>query len=113
MSRDVLYLVPSESEARNEQQASSSEPATRHRNESNASTASIDDNEHIDEGAEENIRPIIKEKVYYAAKDGLPIALTSLLSGVECDITRNAYINQVRKQNYHSLFLASYFPSSE
>lgn len=39
--------------------------------------------------------PFIKEKVYYAAKDGLSIALLALLSGVKSEAARNAIINQV------------------
>lgn len=100
MSRDVFYMVSSESDGRNDQQAAAtSEPINnRQRDESNAGTTAdlADQNENIEaNGAEERIRPLIKERVYYAAKDGLPIALTSLLSSVESETTKNAYINQV------------------
>lgn len=44
---------------------------------------------------EDSIRPFIKDSVYYAAKDGLSIALFALLSGVQNDATKNAIINQV------------------
>lgn len=43
----------------------------------------------------DNIRPFIKDSVYYAAKDGLSIALFALLSSVESMATKNAIINQV------------------
>lgn len=98
MSRDVFYMVSSESDGRNDQQAATSEPiSNRQRDEANEGTAAsnADHNDNIETSAEECVRPIIKEKVYYAAKDGLPIALTSLLSSVESETTKNAYINQV------------------
>lgn len=100
MSRDVFYMVSSESDGRNDQQAAAtSEPINnRQRDESNAGTTAdlAEQNENIETNdAEERIRPLIKERVYYAAKDGLPIALTSLLSSVESETTKNAYINQV------------------
>lgn len=98
MSRDVFYIVPSsESDGRNDQQSATREGINnRHRNGTDAGAADTEHNEHTENSAEERIRPIIKERVYYAAKDGLPIALTSLLSSVESETTRNAYINQVR-----------------
>lgn len=43
----------------------------------------------------DNIRPFIKDSVYYAAKDGLSIALFALLSSVESMALKNAIINQV------------------
>lgn len=43
----------------------------------------------------DNIRPFIKDSVYYAAKDGLSIALFALLSSVDSMATKNAIINQV------------------
>lgn len=112
MSRDVFYVVPSESDGRNDQQqqqqqqqgaaaasaAATSEPINnRQRDESNSSTVDDDTDQYesIEGSGEERVRPLIKERVYYAAKDGLPIALTSLLSNVESDATKNAYINQV------------------
>lgn len=96
MSRDVFYIVPSESDGRNDQQAASNEShSSRQRDESNAGSVDTDHNENIEHCAEERIRPFVKERVYYAAKDGLPIALTSLLSSVESEATKNAYINQV------------------
>lgn len=44
---------------------------------------------------EEDVRPFIKDSVYFAAKDGLSIALYSLLSNVQSESARNAIINQV------------------
>lgn len=96
MSRDVFYIVPSESDGRNDQQAATREPNNnRHGDDAEAGSSDTDQNEQNEDSAEESIRPIIKERVYYAAKDGLPIALTSLLSNVDNEVTRNAYINQV------------------
>lgn len=95
MSRDVFYMVSSESDGRNDQQAANSEPInSRERDGTNAISADSDQNIDPD-SSEERVRPFIKERVYYAAKDGLPIALTSLLSSVESESTRNTYINQV------------------
>lgn len=97
MSRDVFYIVPSDSDGRNDQQAATNEQNSqnRHSDESNTSSANTDHNDNIESSSEECVRPFIKERVYYAAKDGLPIALTSLLSSVESEATKNAYINQV------------------
>lgn len=96
MSRDVFYMVSSESDGRNDQQAATSEPINRQRDGTNATSGDTDHNQNIEPNSgEERVRPFIKERVYYAAKDGLPIALTSLLSSVESEATRNAYINQV------------------
>lgn len=97
MSRDVFYIVPSESDGRNNQHEATREPVnSRHGDDTDADNVNADDqNEQTDNSVEEDIRPYIKDKVYYAAKDGLPIALTSLLSSVENEATRNAYINQV------------------
>lgn len=89
MSRDIFYLAPSESDARNDQQASNDRVTVDQLDGSNAS------NIEIETDSEEMIRPNIKERVYYAAKDGLPIALLSLLSNGENEATKNAYINQV------------------
>lgn len=112
MSRDVFYMVSSESDGRNDQQAATSEPINnRQRDEANAgTTANADHNENIETSAEERVRPIIKEKVYYAAKDGLPIALTSLLSSIESETTKNAYINQVSLINTNIFNTMSYIP---
>lgn len=121
MSRDVFYIVPSDSDGRNDQQAATNEPNShRHRDESNSSTTDTDHNDNIESSGEERVRPFIKERVYYAAKDGLPIALTSLLSNVESEVTKNAYINQVswnqfrlhfcyplRTSEYNHIFIAS------
>lgn len=97
MSRDVFYMVSSESDGRNDQQAANSEPInSRDRDGTNANSTDTDHNQTIEpDSSEERVRPFIKERVYYAAKDGLPIALTSLLSSVESEATRNTYINQV------------------
>lgn len=112
MSRDVFYVVPSESDGRNDQQqqqqhqqgaaaasaAAASEPINnRQRDESISGTVDNDTDQYesIESSGEDCVRPLIKERVYYAAKDGLPIALTSLLSSVESEATKNAYINQV------------------
>ncbi|XP_055311305.1 protein fem-1 homolog B isoform X3 [Sitodiplosis mosellana] len=103
MSRDVYYMVSSESDGRNDQQAASREPINnRQRDEANAGTANADHNENIETSTEERVRPFIKERVYYAAKDGLPIALTSLLSSVESETTKNAYINQIVEEDGQS-----------
>lgn len=95
MSRDVFYMVSSESDGRNDQQAAHSEPINnRSRDEASADTA--DHNQNIEQiSGEENVSPFVKERVYLSAKDGLPIALTSTLAGVENEAIRNAYINQV------------------
>lgn len=101
MSRDVFYLVPSESDGRQEQQqqaATTSERVNAERtHEANATNPDIDRIEPIDTQSQEPpmIQPLLKERVYFAAKDGLPIALLSLLSNIESDALKNAYINQV------------------
>lgn len=46
----------------------------------------------------DNVRPFIRDSIYYAAKDGLSINLCSLLSNIENDDTKNAIINQVSDQ---------------
>lgn len=113
MSRDVFYMVSSENDGRNDQQAATSEPINnRHRDEANAGTANADHNENIETNDEECVRPFIKERVYYAAKDGLPIALTSLLSNVESEITKNAYINQVNLIKCNIEYII-YFPHAK
>lgn len=43
----------------------------------------------------DNVRPFIRDSIYYAAKDGLSINLCSLLSNIKNDDTKNAIINQV------------------
>lgn len=43
----------------------------------------------------ENVRPFIRDSIYFAAKDGLSINLCSLLSNIKNDDTKNAIINQV------------------
>lgn len=127
MSRDVFYVVPSESDGRNDQQqqqqqhhhqhhhhhhqqgavsaaaATTSEPINNQQHDESNSSAvdnDTDQNDSLDSSGEERVRPLIKERVYYAAKDGLPIALTSLLSNVESEATKNAYINQVNKSSF-------------
>lgn len=98
MSRDVFYLVPSESDGRNEQQqqATTSERVHDERTiETDASDGDTDRIDNIENTSEELIQPLLKERVYYAAKDGLPIALLGLLSNIENDTIRNAYINEV------------------
>lgn len=100
MSRDFYYLVPSESDGRNDQQQQQQQQdlqqphqhQQQQYDESNASTTANDDESVDDDSAR---IPFIKERVYFAAKDGLPIALLSLLSSVENEATKNAYINQV------------------
>lgn len=47
----------------------------------------------ISDGIE--VRSLVKESVYYAAKDGLSIALYALLSNIQNEATKNAIINQV------------------
>lgn len=41
------------------------------------------------------VRSLVKESVYYAAKDGLSIALYALLSNIQNEATKNNIINQV------------------
>lgn len=123
MSRDVFYMVPSENDGRNDQQAAAAAVAAaatsesinnRQRDESNESIAvDTDYNHNIEDrggsgsSGEERVRPFIKERIYYAAKDGLPLALTSLLSSVESETTKNSYINQVNLKNNHESSLCA------
>lgn len=51
---------------------------------------------------DENI-PFLRDRVYYAAKDGLAIAMFDLLSNVKDDDTRNAIINQVNWQSVQNV----------
>lgn len=108
MSRDVFYLVPSESDGRQEQQqqATTSERVNAERTHE-ANATDIDRIEPIDIQSQEPpiIQPLLKERVYFAAKDGLPIALLSLLSN-ESDALKNAYINQVSHGRFVSFLLS-------
>lgn len=71
---------------------------------------SDEDQESVDDinanmiGAE-TVRPFIRDSVYYAAKDGLPLNLSSLLSQIDDVDTRNAIINQVSKPAIEVIFL--------
>lgn len=56
---------------------------------------SNDTGNEIDNQIDEEDRPFLRERVYYAAKDGLPIAMYALLNNVKDDETKNAIINQV------------------
>lgn len=51
---------------------------------------------------DDDARPFLKDRVYYAAKDGLSIAMYALLNGAKDEETKNAIINQVR--NYSITF---------
>lgn len=111
MSRDVFYLVPSENDGRNEQQATTSERVNDNNErsiDSNEMTNGSDggpldrDDDSDDHLSSSNIgmlQPLLKENVYHAAKDGLPIALLSALSNVDSEVTKNAYINEVSVQS--------------
>ncbi len=57
---------------------------------------SNDTGNDIDNQLDEEDRPFLRDRVYYAAKDGLPIAMYALLNNVKDDETKNAIINQVR-----------------
>lgn len=98
MSRDIFYLAPSESDGGSEQQPQQQQQAATNdrvnveQQPANASASNIE----VDTDADEAMSQSIKERVYYAAKDGLPLALQSLLSNEKSDATKNAYINQVR-----------------
>lgn len=116
MSRDIFYLVPSESDGRQDQQpqqATTSERVNTERtHEANATNPDIDRMEPIDIQSQEPpiIQPLLKERVYFAAKDGLPIALLSLLSNIESDALKNAYINQVSHRVWAG-FILHFLPS--
>lgn len=43
----------------------------------------------------EDVKPFIKDRVYYAAKDGLAVALYSLLRELPMQSARNDIINEV------------------
>lgn len=93
MSRDVLYVAPSESDGRSEQQAITNERASdAHERQPVSVNASSSD---MDSDTEEAMSQSIRDRVYYAAKDGLPLALQSLLSNEKNEAVKNAYINQV------------------
>lgn len=53
----------------------------------------LSDEDTISDGVK--VRPLVKESVYYAARDGLSIALYALLSNIPNEVTKNAIINQV------------------
>lgn len=57
---------------------------------------SYDTGNEVDSQIGEEERLHLKDRVYYAAKDGLAIAMYDLLSIVKDDETKNAIINQVR-----------------
>lgn len=48
-----------------------------------------------DDMDDDSVRPFIKDSVFFAAKDGLSIALFALLSSVDSAAKKNAIINQV------------------
>lgn len=92
MSRDVLYIAPSESDGHSEQQATTHERA----NDADRQPANVNaSRSDMDSDAEEAMSQSIRDRVYYAAKDGLPLALQSLLSNEKNEAVKNAYINQV------------------
>lgn len=57
---------------------------------------SYDNGNEVDNQLDEDDRPFLRDRVYYAAKDGLPIALCALFGNVKDEDTKNAIINQVR-----------------
>lgn len=56
-------------------------------------------NDEVDSQIEEADRPFLRDRVYYAAKDGLSIAMFALLNNVKGEDTKNFIINQVRQTN--------------
>ncbi|XP_037038800.1 protein fem-1 homolog B isoform X1 [Bradysia coprophila] len=55
---------------------------------------SNDTGNDVDSQLDEEDRPFLRDRVYYAAKDGLSIAMFALLNNVKDDETKNAIINQ-------------------
>lgn len=53
--------------------------------------------------AEDDDRPFLKSNVYFAAKDGLALAMYALLSSVDDEKIKNSIINEVRN-NISALF---------
>lgn len=100
MSRDIFYLAPSESDGGSEQQQPQQQPQQQQ--------AATNDRVNVERQpayVDEAMSQSIKERVYYAAKDGLPLALQSLLSNEKSDATKNAYINQVRQHFFFEIIL--------
>lgn len=50
---------------------------------------------------QDDVRPLVKDNLYYAAKDGLSIVLYSLLAQVKSESARNVIINQVGVFQYY------------
>lgn len=57
---------------------------------------SYDTANDMDNQLDEEDRPFLRDRVYYAAKDGLSIAMYALFDNVKDDDIKNAIINQVR-----------------
>lgn len=60
---------------------------------------SNDNGIEVDNQIDDEDNPFLRDRVYYAAKDGLSIAMYELLKNVKDDDTKNAIINQVRNNN--------------
>lgn len=56
---------------------------------------SHDSGDEVDNQIDDEDRPFLRDRVYYAAKDGLSIAMYALLNNVNDDDTKNVIINQV------------------
>lgn len=56
---------------------------------------SHDTGNEVDNQIDDEDRPSLRDRVYYAAKDGLSIAMFELLKIAKDDDTKNAFINQV------------------
>lgn len=56
---------------------------------------SDDSGNDVDNQIDEEDKLFLRDRVYYAAKDGLSIAMYALLNNVKDDEIKNAIINQV------------------
>lgn len=54
-----------------------------------------DSGDEVDNQIDDEDRPFLRDRVYYAAKDGLSIAMYALLNNVNDEDTKNVIINQV------------------